>query len=206
MRRLAALLAVSVGAASLLAAPSAKPDVSSIEQFRRAVEADWLLQDRVRTAARVKKGRPATTQGDAAGAVDGVKNGKWGFHTLEDKRPWWHVDLGKAQPLDRVVVFNRCDRGSAGRNAHIELALSADGKQWQVAYQHKGKPAFGGVGYGKPLVVKLDGKTARFVRLQHPTKAWFHLDEVEVFAAADPKKNIALGRPRRGATRPVSLS
>ncbi|NQT53567.1 discoidin domain-containing protein, partial [bacterium] len=163
--------------------------------FRAAVEADWLLQDRVRKAGPVVRGKPPTSPDDAAGAVDGVKDGKWGFHTLEDKRPWWQVDLGQPVALDRVVVYNRCDNTCPERNRQIELALSADGKSWQVAYRHAGKPAFGGIGFGKPLEVKLGGKPARFVRLQHPTPTWFHLDEVEVYAAADTKRNIALGKP-----------
>jgi hypothetical protein len=34
-----------------------------------------------------------------AGAVDGIKNGKFGFHTAEQKNPWWPVDLGSATGL-----------------------------------------------------------------------------------------------------------
>ena len=188
--RTALILAVGVSTA-LAGAPSTEPAA-----FRAAVEADWLLQDRVRgsRSAPTRAGQ-ATTKQDALGAVDGVKSGKWGFHTVEDKAPWWQVDLQKAAPLDRVVVYNRCDSPSCPpRNARIELKLSDDGKQWATVYRHGGKP-FGGVGLGKPLVVKLDGKPARFVRLQHPTPTWLHLDEVEVYPAADPKKNIALWKP-----------
>ena len=194
MRRVACLVVCCV----IAVAASAGSSGAAAGTFREAVEADWLLQDRVRTGARVARGRravAATTRGDARGAVDGVKNGKWGFHTLEDKSPWWHVDLGKSLPLDRVVVYNRCDDSCPGRNRHIELKLSPDGKTWQTVYQHKGRPAFGGIGYGKPLIVKLGGKAARFVRLQHPTPTWFHLDEVEVYGTGDPKRNIALGKP-----------
>jgi len=177
------------------AAPADRPDAGA---FRKAVEADWEVQDAVRTSV---KGRPqatraaanVTTKQDALGGVDGTKNGKWGFHTQSEPNPWWQVDLGEKTPLDRVVVWNRCD-ACAGRNNRIIVLLSDDGKAWQRAYQHDGKPFFGFTDK-KPLVVKLGGKAARFVRLTLPGTSYFHLDEVEVFAAADPKRNIALGKP-----------
>jgi len=76
---------------------------------REAVEADWLLQDKVRTGKRMTTPRRTnvTTKQDALGAVDGVKDGKWGFHTLNEPNPWWHVDLGEKTPLDRVALLLR---------------------------------------------------------------------------------------------------
>jgi len=51
----------------------------------------------------------------------------------------------------------------------------------------------------------LDGKTARFVRLQRPTPTWFHLDVVEVYPTSDPKKNIALGKAAGQERRLIEL-
>ena len=165
--------------------------------FREAVEADWLVQDKVRTeargTARAPVGHPSvTTKQDALGGVDGRTDGKWGFHTQNEANPWWHVDLGAKQALDRAVLYNRCDN-CAGRNNRILLLLSDDGTTWQQAYQHDGTP-FLGHSDKKPLVVKLEGKSARFVRLALKGTSYFHLDEVEVYGAADPKANIALGK------------
>ena len=56
------------------------------------IEADWDRQDGVREAAReVASG--VTVEQDAAGGCDGVKTGKWGFHTQNEAQPWWQVDL-----------------------------------------------------------------------------------------------------------------
>ncbi|MBM4031172.1 MAG: hypothetical protein FJ291_05235 [Planctomycetes bacterium] len=190
MWKLACLLA----SVPVLATWAAQTEKQAAATFREAVEADWLTQDRVRGAA-FKAGPAVTTREDAAGAVDGKKDGKWAFHTGEDNPPWWHVDLGQSMALDRVVVFNRCDAGCPERNRNTDLLLSQDGKAWETVYRHAGKPAFGGIGFGEPLSVKLEGKGARFVRLQLAHKGYFHLDEVEVYGTADPKKNIALGCP-----------
>ena len=161
------------------------------------IEADWLRQDELRKFSKggaVAAGGPvtATPAQDAAGAVDGKITGLWGFHTLEENNPWWQVDLGKAMSLERVVVYNRCDGGFATRNARIQVLLSGDGKAFTKAYQHDGT-VFRGHSDKKPLVVKMDGRKARFVRLQLPGTSYFHLDEVQVFAVGGTE-NVALGK------------
>ncbi|NOX55210.1 MAG: hypothetical protein GXP27_12395, partial [Planctomycetes bacterium] len=129
-----------------------------------------------------------------AGAVDGRIDGRWGFHTALQDQPWWQVDLGKVKALDRVVLYNRCDRGVAARAARVQVLVSLDGKNFKRVYQHDGT-VFYGYTDSKPLVVHLEGRTARFLRLQLPEKSYFHLDEVQVYATEAPEVNIALGRP-----------
>ena len=176
------------------------------ERMRALVEADWIDQDRRFGGGKTAHGRPApktarparvTTAQDAAGGCDGIKNGLWGFHVASgEKDPWWQVDLGKVHRIDRVVVYNRIDSGAAARAQHLRiLAAGDDRKKFRQVYQHDGKP-FGGV-KGKPLTVRLGGRnvTARLVRLQVPGRCSFALDEVEVYAAGDPNKNVALNKP-----------
>ena len=57
--------------------------------------------------------------------MDGVKDGKWGFHTADELNPWWQVDLEQPVQLGRVVLYNRCDL--AARNARIVVLVSDDG-------------------------------------------------------------------------------
>ena len=193
MRRLS-IFALSCWLPLLANAASEVPSAIrlSAEEFRKAVEADWLLQDRVRTGARVRRGRP-TTKSDALGAVDGVINGKWGFHTAHEEKPWWQVDLEQREALDRILLYNRCDN-CGGRNRRILVLLSDDGEAWNQAYQHDGTH-FNGFPDKKPLVVKLGGKLARYVRLALDHKMYLHLDEVEIYPTRDPKTSIALWKP-----------
>ena len=158
-----------------------------------AIEAGWRQQLLHRLgAARGRSAGGVSAQADAAGGCDGVKNGGFGFHTNQNNKPWWHVDLGAAAPLDRVVVYNRCTVSE--RAARLHVLLSADGKQWRTVYRHDGR-VFLGHTDGKPLVVPLKGAAARFVRVQLPGNTWLHLDEIEVYGAGDPKKNLALHKP-----------
>ena len=162
--------------------------------FAAQVEAQWLSPEGLAQA----RGTPAAgsavkTSDDARGAVDGVKNGKWGFHTAAETDPWWQVDLGEVQPLARVLVFNRCDTGPE-RASKMVLLLSDDGKAWREAYRHDGT-VFRGFTDSKPLAIPLDGAKARFVRIQAPGHGYMYLDEVEIFGPQDPAKNLALGKP-----------
>jgi hypothetical protein len=170
-----------------LASPPSRPH-SVLPDRKTQVEADWLQQDTIL----LKQRQPLTPADDAAGACDGIKDGKWGFHTNHDNPPWWQVDIGEAQTLDRVLVYNRCD--AAIRAARLILLLSEDGSAWREAYRHNGELFYGATD-GKPLTVNLTGAKARFVRIQLPEASYLHLDEVEVYGSANPQQNLALGRP-----------
>ncbi len=154
------------------------------------IEADWVHQDAKRGSPAISVG-PVSTQEDAAGGVDGFKNGKWGFHTELQDDPWWQVDLERPTAIGRLVLYNRCDL--AERNARILVWLSDDGNQWHEVYQHNGTVFYGHTD-NKPLVVDLKGQRARFVRLGLRGKSYFHLDEVEIYPPGQ-SDNVALGKP-----------
>jgi hypothetical protein len=181
--RVAAVLlaaAVALNGSAELAPP---PD-------RAQVEADWLIQDARRLA---QPARAVSRESDAAGAVDGVKDGAWGFHTELEQDPWWQVDLGQPTELDRVVIWNRCDPGMAERNSRIKLLASEDGKSFTQLHQHDGTVFFGFTDK-RPLSVAVPGTKTRFLRLALAGTSYFHLDEVEVFADGSTN-NLALGKP-----------
>lgn len=156
------------------------------------IEADWARQNQLRDAPAALAGGVSPEQ-DAAGGCDGVKDGKWGFHTEHEDQPWWQVDLGESQPLDRVVLYNRCDNQMGKRNSQFIVLLSNDGIHFESCYQHDGTD-FLGHPDGKPCSVPMQGKNARFVRLQLPGKSYFHLDEVEIYAVG-VQANVALHKP-----------
>ena len=185
----------AVGVTSTPTSTSPRDEIVSGDALRTLIEADWLKYAEALRAARV----PLTTKSDAAGGCDGVKDGKYGFHTWLDKDPWWQVDLGEPTDIASVVVFNRLDYAPGLHNAdNLRILTSDDGKSYIQRYDNAGKH-FGGVGGGGPLVVKFAAGQvrSRFVRLQVPTEKpmLYHLDEVEVFGFADSQRNLALHRP-----------
>jgi hypothetical protein len=160
--------------------------------FRQTVEQDWLLQEQF-TGAPAPETEPMTTQLDAAGGCDGIKDGTYGFHTGSSPSPWWQVDLGAVYPIARILVWNRCD-GAQGRAYTLSLRLSNDSTQWTQVYRHKGTP-FSGFPDQKPLCIRPQHVKARYVRITVPGQPYLHLDEVEVFGADDPAVNLALHAP-----------
>jgi len=187
-RAAAPILAVLFAApgAARPAAPAAFAPGENAGPSDAQLEADWLRQEEVRWAAVPGGGRVAPDR-DAAGAVDGAKTGRWGFHTEIEMDPWWQVDLGRTVPVDRVVITNRGD-GLGERAARIQVLLSDDGAAFRQVYQHDGTP------FLKDLSVPLKGAFARFIRLRIPGRSYFHLDEVEVYAVGGTE-NVALRKP-----------
>jgi len=182
------LVFTAVGSAAL--PDVSKPSRGAAVITRGQIEADWLRQREVRKTGPAISGKKVTVQQDAAGGCDGIKNGKWGFHTEHEERPWWQIDLGKSMPLERMVVYNRCDL--AERNSRMMVLISEDAKNFRQVYQHDGT-TFYGYTDKKPLVVRLSDVTGRYVRLQLPGRSYFHLDEVEIYPRGS-QENIALGR------------
>ena len=176
---------VFVGRAAEAATPAILPE---------QLQADWLRQEELRESPRAvqRGGEAVRREDDARGGCDGVKNGGWGFHTADEANPWWRVDLGRSMAIDRLLVFNRCD-GCASRAANLLVLVSDDDRMWRQVFQNPGV-VFYGHSDKKPLVVKLSGIKARYVRLQLPGKSYFHLDEVEIYPVGD-RRNAALGRP-----------
>ncbi|MHB8971137.1 MAG: HzsA-related protein [Pirellulaceae bacterium] len=159
---------------------------------RAQIEADWLRQAVVRSLPTGGTQVTVTTQQDAAGACDGVKDGHFGFHTQQEENPWWQVDLGELLPLDRIVIYNRGD-GVAERAAHLKILVSENGRDWQQLYEHDGT-VFQGYVDQKPLQVAANDCQSRYVRVQLPGLTYLHLDEVEVYRDGS-SENIALRKP-----------
>jgi hypothetical protein len=184
------ILLTSTAAIAAIQADESNSGRAATVISREQIEADWLRQSKVRRMASVSTGGKVTTRQDAAGGCDGIKDGKWGFHTENEENPWWQIDLGKTTPLERMIVYNRCD--FAGRASRLIVLVSDDAENFRQVYQHNGTTFFGHTNK-KPLVVALSGAKARYLRLQLPGKNYFHLDEVEIYARG-AKENIALGK------------
>ena len=205
---LAVVVTVLAGMENHLSAeqPRASITVDVGRQVRTLVEADWLQRDRLFAVENRRPGQPVTvnslgvtTAQDAAGAVDGTKNGRFGFHVaVGETDPWWQVDLGKDYKIDRIVVYNRTDGGHASRTRNIaaQVARDADCDRFETIYRHDGT-VFHGLNEKKPLVINLqaDDVSARIVRLHVPGVCHLALDEVEIYPASEPQENIALGKP-----------
>jgi hypothetical protein len=144
-------------------------------------------------AQNIARGKSATqsslsshsTAEGAAGGINGIKTGGFGFHTLVEENPWWQLDLGSVHALDAILLYNRLGSG-AERVRKLNVFVSTGDGNWSMVYDHKGASAFGGVrpiNGVPPLLIPLSGLRATFVKVQCMEKTALHLDEVEVYGS-----------------------
>lgn len=156
-------------------------DIEKMDFRQSGVTIDQPIST-VNPAINIARGKRATQSstgygGTPEGAIDGVKNGGYGFHTENEKNPWWQVDLGAVTSLGEIRIFNRRDCCSE-RSRTLQVLLSDDGVNWRKVFTNPGT-VFGTD--GTPLRVSVKGNAARYVRLQLGEAEYFHLDEVEIY-------------------------
>lgn len=127
---------------------------------------------------------------DAQQGVNGIKNGKFSFHTDFELNPWWQVDLESIYALTEVRIYNRLDF-CADRVRTLSAHISIDGENWQQVYSNSQGEVFGGID-GKPLKVSLLSAIARYIRVQLNEVNCLHLDEIEAYGslASVAKNNL----------------
>jgi hypothetical protein len=77
-------------------------------------------------------------EGVPARAIDGNTEGEYYkansvTHTNTESNPWWEVRLAEAQPVERVVIWNRTDGGTGARLVNFRVILLDDERKvlWQ---------------------------------------------------------------------------
>jgi hypothetical protein len=87
-------------------------------------------------------------EGHAKLAIDGNTNGDYTVaksttHTAQSDNPWWEVDLGSPQPIDRIVVWNRTDGNVGTRLAGFRIVALNDKREtvWEQAKNDAPNPS-----------------------------------------------------------------
>jgi hypothetical protein len=133
----------------------------------------------------IARGKPSEQSstgygGLAARAVDGDvdTNYKAGSctHTHYDQEPWWRVDVGKAQSIGAVQIWNRGDCCGA-RLSNFEVRVG-DGQKWQ------GNTVCGGerqsVPQGMRKTILCEGAMGKYVYVVKRDPGYLNLCEVRV--------------------------
>ncbi|HEX2748850.1 MAG TPA: PVC-type heme-binding CxxCH protein [Verrucomicrobiales bacterium] len=96
--------------------------------------------------------------GVAGRAIDGNTHGEWGrgttTHTeIDEANPWWEVDLGRIEPIDKIAIVNRNDPVSdLGKRLNgFRLTILDNSRQPVFVYNH------GDAGPRMEIPVKVDG-------------------------------------------------
>jgi hypothetical protein len=118
---------------------------------------------------------PAAYETTASGAVDGEKNGRFGFHSEETDSPFLRIDLEKVFSVKTIKIFGR---GECCFDQSIPLALeiSTDGVSFRKIAERTVL-----FSESDPWVVDAGSVATRFVRLRVEHRAVLVLSEVEVY-------------------------
>ena len=114
-------------------------------------------------------------QGDVAtGAVDDDASTRYSTGAGQQPGQYLQVDLGRAQPVRKIVYDTGVNLGDYPRN--YAVTVSSDGATWSTAV-----PA--GTGTGQLTVVPLSGAPIRFVRmtLTGSTGSWWSVADVRAY-------------------------
>lgn len=154
-------------------------DISPFESLQRFMQRLCLVDvARAKVASQSSYSRWSTAL-DADGAISATFPDDFGFHTNEERDPWWQVDLCWEYPVELIVVHNR-RRGGEHRADGIEVSISQDQVNWTLI--HSGLVRFSSGSDGVPLTLPVGGRPARYVRMQLPGVEFLHLARVEVFS------------------------
>lgn len=121
-----------------------------------------------------------TRSSDAAGAVNGVRNGVRKFHTALETDPWWQVDLDNIATIREIRVHNTTETDDlAARFADFTLSVSIDGENWvELVRKQDAQPVRGAYIWAGPGTA-----WARFLRVTLLGRNFLHLAQVEVFGS-----------------------
>jgi hypothetical protein len=108
------------------------------------------------------------------GAVDGVKNGRFGYHSVEAEQPFLTIDLQKAYALSKITVFGRGEC-CFDQSIPVVVEASLDGMAF-----HKVEERTTAFSESEPWVMTPGGTLARFIRIRVEHRGVLVLSEVEV--------------------------
>jgi hypothetical protein len=110
----------------------------------------------------------------AAAAVDGFKNGTFGYHSQLEDSPWLSIDLGRAVAITKIKVFGRGD-GHYEQSIPLALEVSDDGVTYQQIAQ-RDEP----FSEYDPWIVPQTALVTRYLRLKTLRRSYLVIGEVEV--------------------------
>lgn len=121
----------------------------------------------------------ASPSGDAKNAVDDDATTRWTTGAGQEPGQYLQVDLGRLQPVRRVVLDTGTDSGDYPRG--YTLFTSSDGVHWSDA------PAATGTGDGQLTRIDFPATAARFLRVVQTATApqWWSIADLRVYRGGE---------------------
>ena len=125
---------------------------------------------------------------DACGANGETLAADRGFHTAEEREPWWRVDLLREEDIEEVAIVNSWYNPQRSRRYRIESSL--DGKEWTTRYEQAQPEEVSADPESPRRVVFAEPFRGRYLRIVLTGVGILHLRRVQVFGAGNPNPNV----------------
>lgn len=114
------------------------------------------------------------------GVMDNAFEGRdFFFHTDDEERPWWILDLGTLYHIERIEILNRPAPRFAWRANRLQLYVGRTDVDLQLVFD-AASAEWDAI---TPLVVNLTNERARFIKVSLDATAPLHLEDVRVYGS-----------------------
>lgn len=140
---------------------------------------NWALGAKAWTSSISSWSIHDTIEAEGAAACDGNINKDYAFHTSEEQSPSLTIELDRNIQCRHIYIYNRLSFSE--RAEKIKIETSIDNLNWDVVASYREGIAFGGSD-GNPLIITLDFKEVRYIKISLLEENIFHLVQVEVYS------------------------
>lgn len=99
------------------------------------------------------------------------------FHTDDEERPWWNLDLGTLHLIERIEILNRPEPRFAWRANRLQLYVGQTDDDFQLVFDAV-SAEWDAI---TPLVVNVANEAARYVKVMVDATVPLHLKSVRVY-------------------------
>jgi hypothetical protein len=148
------------------------------EQVQPHLDSHYNLAYGKPTSMSMTGWQPIYSEYSSAG-VDGDRKMRSGFVTIAQQNAWWRVDLGQAEPIEQIVIFEQFSYQKC--SLPFDIISSTDGKKWFVIRtitQHSDIGCW---------TIPVHNVTARYIQLQTRYYGKLALAEIEIYGPKDEK-------------------
>ena len=168
------------GAEELLASmPEQSPIVVAAPRRLTATRGDLAYGKPALTSSASRWSRFSDAARDAAGANSETLPADFGFHTQDEKDPWWMVDLLAEHAVDEVAIVNR--KAFGDRCAHFVVESSTDHDTWTTRFAKRDGETISATAAAPWRVRFATPFRARYLRVRMLGEGMLHLRRVQVF-------------------------
>lgn len=140
---------------------------------------NWALGAKAWTSSVSSWSRHNTIEAEGAAACDGNIHKDYAFHTLEEQSPSLTIELDRNIQCRHIYIYNRLIYNERAKKIKIETSI--DNVIWDIVASYSEGIIFGGSD-GNPLIVTLDFKEIRYLKISLLDKNILHLVQVEVYS------------------------